>query len=157
MKFLFFYQKLRANGFHKIWTKLLYKYITLIFCYFSIKYNWTYKHPSKGFPCYIWNNHLHKVLKKFQTWWQNSTLSSEQYFCLLDILWGSPIYLFSREREEGREIEKQSICCSTYLCIHWLISVCALTGDRTHNLGALGWPSNLLSYLGRVLFIFIKQ
>ena len=30
------------------------------------------------------------------------------------------------------------MCCSTYLCIHWLILVCALTGDQTHNLGVLG-------------------
>ena len=26
------------------------------------------------------------------------------------------------------------ICCSTYLCIHWLILVCSLTRNRTHNL-----------------------
>ena len=32
------------------------------------------------------------------------------------------IYWFERERET-------SICCSIYLCIHWLIFVCALTGD----------------------------
>ena len=33
-----------------------------------------------------------------------------------------------REREKVRQ-RKTSICCSTYLCIHWLILVCALTGD----------------------------
>ena len=45
------------------------------------------------------------------------------------------------EREEGGEREREtSICCSTYLCTHWLILVCALTltGDGTHILGALG-------------------
>ena len=46
-------------------------------------------------------------------------------------------------RERKRET---SICCSTYLCIHWLILTCALTGDQTHNLGVSGcsnwatWP-----------------
>ena len=35
---------------------------------------------------------------------------------------------------------------SPYLCIHWLILVCALTGDQTHNLGILGQHSNQLSY-----------
>ena len=28
-----------------------------------------------------------------------------------------------------------SICCFTYICIHWLILVSALTWDWTHNLG----------------------
>ena len=38
---------------------------------------------------------------------------------------------WERERET-------SSCCSTYLCIHSLIFVCALTGDRTCNLGVSG-------------------
>ena len=41
------------------------------------------------------------------------------------------------------------VCCSTYLCIHWLIFVCALTRDQTHNLGILRWGSNQLDYLAR--------
>ena len=36
------------------------------------------------------------------------------------------------EREGGL------ICCPTYLCIRWLILVCVLTKDRTHNLGPSG-------------------
>ena len=44
------------------------------------------------------------------------------------------------EREEGRERETL-VCCSPYLCIHWLIFVCALTGDQTHNLGTSGQRS----------------
>ena len=47
------------------------------------------------------------------------------------------IYLFKSNGKGGRERET-SICCSTYLCIHWLILVCALTGDRTRNLGLSG-------------------
>ena len=43
------------------------------------------------------------------------------------------------------------IRCSTYLCIHSLILVCALTGDQTHNLGALGWCSNQLSNPARII------
>ena len=39
------------------------------------------------------------------------------------------------------------ICCYPYLCIHWLILVCALTRDQTCNLGILGQCSNQLSYL----------
>ena len=41
---------------------------------------------------------------------------------------------------------KTLICCFTYLCIHWLLLVCALARVWTHNLGVLGWHSNQLSY-----------
>ena len=47
-----------------------------------------------------------------------------------------------------REIEIL-VCCSTYLCICWLILLCALTTDQTHNLGVLGECSRRLSYLAR--------
>ena len=40
-------------------------------------------------------------------------------------------------------------CCSIYLCIHWLLLVCGLTGDQTYNLGTPGQCSNQLSYLAR--------
>ena len=45
------------------------------------------------------------------------------------------IYTDFREREEGRGRET-SICCSTYLylCIQWLILVCAVTGIKPENL-----------------------
>ena len=42
-------------------------------------------------------------------------------------------YLLIWERERERERETL-ICCSTYWYIHWLILVCALTGDGTHSL-----------------------
>ena len=54
--------------------------------------------------------------------------------------------ILERERNAGRERETL-ICCFTYLCIHWLILVCALTGDQTCNLAISGWCSNQLSYL----------
>ena len=55
-----------------------------------------------------------------------------------------------RERDRQREREKEIlICCSTYLCIHWLILVCAPTRDRTHNRGVLGRNSNQMSYPAR--------
>ena len=38
-----------------------------------------------------------------------------------------------REREGGKET---LICCSTYLCMHWLMLACALPRDQIHNLGA---------------------
>ena len=47
-------------------------------------------------------------------------------------------YLFWKEKKGGGEREadiETRICCSTYLCSHWLFLVCALTGDRTLNLG----------------------
>ena len=42
-----------------------------------------------------------------------------------------------------RDRERPRFCCSTYLCIHWLILACALTGDWTHSLRLLrrcSWP-----------------
>ena len=54
------------------------------------------------------------------------------------------------KKEKKRET---SICCSTYLCIHWLLFVCALTEDRTCNLGVSGQRSNQLSYLARVITV----
>ena len=41
------------------------------------------------------------------------------------------------------------ICCFTYLSIHWLILVCALTRDCAHSLGTEGRRSNQLSHLAR--------
>ena len=65
-------------------------------------------------------------------------------------------YLLTLKREEGggdregrgREGEIE-IHCSIYLCIHWLLLVCALTRDQTCNLGISQRPSNQLSYLAR--------
>ena len=45
-------------------------------------------------------------------------------------------------REKGRERET-SICCFTYICFHWLILVCALTGDQARNLGTTLQPPDL--------------
>ena len=67
------------------------------------------------------------------------------------------VYLFKRERKrerekgkEGRKEERKKgkkgrkkerknilICCFTYLCLHWLILLRALTGDRTRKLGTM--------------------
>ena len=63
-----------------------------------------------------------------------------------------------RERERERESES---CCSTYLYIHWLILVCALTGDQTCNPSILRRCSNQLSCLASAknytlyLFLFL--
>ena len=59
-------------------------------------------------------------------------------------------YFVNLREREGGEREKSSICCSVYWCIYWLIIVCALTGDWTHNFGILGQCSNQLSYPARV-------
>ena len=51
------------------------------------------------------------------------------------------------ERKRGEEWKGgASICCSTHLCIHWLILVRALTRNRICNLGVLGEHSKKLSY-----------
>ena len=51
------------------------------------------------------------------------------------------LYLLILEREEaGRERERERetlLCCSTYLRVHWLLLVCALTRDGIYNLGLL--------------------
>ena len=47
------------------------------------------------------------------------------------------IYLLTLESEKNGERQRErerEICFSTYLYIHLLILVCALTGDRTNNL-----------------------
>ena len=66
---------------------------------------------------------------------------------------------FEREREGRREREREtSICCSTNLCINWLIPVCALTRDWTCNPGVSEQCSNQLSYPARAIlksFLYI--
>ena len=57
--------------------------------------------------------------------------------------------IWEREREK-----ETSICCSTYWCIHWLIPVCALTGDWTCNFNILGRRSIQLSYPARASLSF---
>ena len=58
---------------------------------------------------------------------------------------GDWVFLFFLILERGRESvrEKETlICCSTYLCLHLLIPVHALTRDQTCSFGILGWCSN---------------
>ena len=66
------------------------------------------------------------------------TLFSTLSFSLISLL-------LILERGEGERESETSICCSTYLFIHWLILVCALTRDWTCNLGVIGQHSNQLS------------
>ena len=40
------------------------------------------------------------------------------------------LFIDIKERKGERE-RRRSICCSTYLCFHWLILVCAQTGDQS--------------------------
>ena len=59
--------------------------------------------------------------------------------------------LIFRERET-------MICCSTSVCIHWLILICALTRDGTCNFGVLGRCYNQLRYpAGAVLPAYSKR
>ena len=63
-------------------------------------------------------------------------------------------FLFIDVREKERE---RGTCCSTYLHIHWLIVVDAMTGDQTRNLSISGWRSNQLSYPARTTKGFKTQ
>ena len=57
--------------------------------------------------------------------------------CHLDQKACSCIYvcMYLRERERERERERNiDFCCSSYLCIHWLVPMCALTRDWTTTL-----------------------
>ena len=70
------------------------------------------------------------------------------------------VFLFIDYREKIIEDSAQnggrgetSICCSTYLCIHWLLLILVLTRDWTHNLGVLGRCSNQLSSLHFLLLL----
>ena len=56
-------------------------------------------------------------------------------------------------REKG---ERETLICSTYLCIHQLIPVCVLTRDGTCKLGVLGKHSNQLSYPARAWSSFVQ-
>lgn len=64
--------------------------------------------------------------------------------------WNHFTFFSLRERE-------MPVCCSTYLCIPWLIFVCALTGDRAHNLGLSGRCSSQRSCSARPSFCFVHQ
>ena len=57
---------------------------------------------------------------------------------------------FKRERET-------SICCSTYLCIHWLLLICALPGDWTRNFGVSGMMLQLTELPGQSLEAVFNQ
>ena len=50
---------------------------------------------------------------------------AEEFLCFLKKL----IYQFEREEGWGETDRQTWICCSTYLCIHRLLLVCALTWD----------------------------
>ena len=96
----------------------------------------------------VWFSHRQVLHVPVETYWEICTIFTQflkffKEFLLFD--W------FEKEREREREA---SICCSTYLYIHWLILICFLTRDETCNLGVLGQYSNQLSYLARTHSVF---
>ena len=52
--------------------------------------------------------------------------------------------------ERGWEREKHQFVLPPYLCLHWLILVCAPTGDRTCKRGVWGRCSNQLRHPARL-------
>ena len=69
------------------------------------------------------------------------------------------IFLLIDFRETGREGEKERetlMCCSSYLCIHQLILLRALTRGWSHNLGASQWHAKELSCAVRAHHPFFK-
>ena len=84
--------------------------------------------PGKHSEQFVYSVWQHCVL-----WWL-----SNMFFTLLffkTVYWG--------------ERQRNITLLFTYLCVHWLIFVCALTGDQTCNLGVTDWHSNQLSHLAR--------
>ena len=62
------------------------------------------------------------------------TLASVDHSPSITLLFYKILFIDFREMRGGKEGEKAReretlICFSTYLCIHWLPLVCALTGD----------------------------
>ena len=59
--------------------------------------------------------------------------------------------------KEGKGVggREGQICCSTYLCSHWLILICAPTGYWTINLGVSRWHSNQLRHLVGAPSVFL--
>ena len=55
------------------------------------------------------------------------------------------------------ERERETPICSIYLCIHWLILVCAQTGDRACSLGVSGSLSRQLSCLAGAWAFTLSQ
>ena len=55
----------------------------------------------------------------------------------LEAIFLNSLIFFFLEKERKGERERL-ICFIIYLCIHWLILVCALTGGGTHKLVLLG-------------------
>ena len=59
-------------------------------------------------------------------------------------------FIYFGEREEGWGERERNIDLLFHLFMHyWLLFVCVLTEDQTHNLGVSGYHCNRLSYLGR--------
>ena len=83
-----------------------------------------------------------------------------------------PTYYMHLEKDENRKVwelilfilnlylliweRDTSICCSTFLCVNWLILVCVLTKDQTYNLSLSGQCSNQLTYLVRTWELIFK-
>lgn len=65
-------------------------------------------------------------------------------------LWFFKYFLLILQREsKGERKRETSICYSTYICIHWLIIICALSRRQTCNLGVSRQCSKQLNYLAR--------
>ena len=106
----------------------------------------------------VWNilNSFSNAVNNYFIRWSSfsclKTVASIYFVCfaVLPLVYFFKFYLLILEREEGggkRQRERERICCSTYLCIHWLFLVCALSRDGTLHFGVSGWRSNQLSYL----------
>ena len=75
-------------------------------------------------------------------------LLKESTFSVEETLWKNFIDWFLERGTEGGG-ERNIDVLFTYLCTHWLVLVCALTGNQTPSLGVSGWRSNQLSYPAR--------
>ena len=87
---------------------------------------------------------------------QNVTYIFMKFYIVLFLLIFFKKLILEREKGQEKERKETSICCSTHLCIHWLLLVGALTGVWTRNLGILGQWCNQVSYYVRAILCDFK-
>ena len=79
--------------------------------------------------CPVFHGDFTRKVKE-AAWWAAGGTFSHDVVGLKLVFLKYIIYLSILEREWGTDGERETlICCSTYLCIHRLLLVCALTGD----------------------------
>lgn len=64
---------------------------------------------------------------------------------------------FQRQKGKNKGEREKYQFVVWLICVHWLILLCALTGDHTHSFCASGWRCNQLSYSARTRLYFLMK